>query len=167
MYEETLVILKPDALERNLVGSIIKRYEDEGLEVLDIQYVRKIEDQLLKRHYHSSMAQELGEKAQKATESITNLEDHGMKVLEWLRRYISRGPVIAIKIGGENAIQTVRRVTGYTDPSIAREGTIRGDHGIDSIAKSTEEKRACENLVHASGNPEEARVELELWFPTK
>lgn len=167
MYEETLVILKPDALERRLIGSIIKRYEDAGLQVLDIRYIRKVEGDLLEEQYPSSMAQGLGEKAQKATTGITDPEAHGMKVLEWLRRYISRGPVVAVRIGGEDTVQTVRRETGYTDPATAEKGTIRGDYGVDSIAKSTEEKRACENLVHASGNLEEARVELHLWFPEK
>lgn len=165
MYEETLVILKPDALERRLVGEIIKRYEDAGLEVLDIRYVRKVGGALIKQHYPTSMARSLGEKARKATEGITDLEAHGLKVLERLRTYFTRGPVIAVRMGGEDAIQTVRRVTGYTDPATAEKGTIRGDYGADSLAKSTEEGRAVENLVHASGNPDEAVFELALWFP--
>ncbi|NIN52587.1 MAG: hypothetical protein GTO23_05435 [Nitrososphaeria archaeon] len=80
---------------------------------------------------------------------------------------MTRGPVIAIRIGGVDAIQAVRDVTGYTDPEKAEKGTIRGDYGTDSLANSNEEERACENLVHASGNQQEARVELELWFPEK
>lgn len=165
MYEETLVILKPDALERGLIGSIIKRYEDAGLQVQNIRYFQKVDEDLIKRHYPASMALGLGEKAQKATGDIKDIEAHGMKVLEWLRRYITRGSVIAIKIGGEDAIRTVRSITGDTDPATAEKGTIRGDYGADSLVKSTEEERACENLVHASGNSEEARVELDLWFP--
>ena len=164
MYEETLVILKPDSLERRLVGEIIKRYEDAGLEVLDVRYVRKVGGALIKQHYPTSMARSLGEKASKATEGITDLEAHGLKVLERLRTYFTRGPIIAVRMGGEDAIQTVRRVTGYTDPATAEKGTIRGDFSADSLAKSTEEGRACENLVHASGNPDEAAFELALWF---
>jgi len=165
MYEETLIILKPDALERNLVGEIIKRYEEAGLNVLDIEYIPRVDEGLLRRQYPESMARRLGEKAQKATPGITDPEAHGMKVLERLRRYIGRGPVIAVKMGGEDAITKARRVTGYTDPAEAERGTIRGDLGVDSLAKSTAEGRACENLVHASGDPEEARTELALWFP--
>ena len=167
MYEETLVILKPDALERRLVWSIIERYEGAGLDVLDIRYIREVGEPLINKHYPESMAQGLGEKAQRATKGITDTEAHGKKVLERLRRYVTRGPVIAIRVGGEDAIQTVRRVTGYTDPATAEKGTIRGDYGADSIAKSTEEERACENLVHASGDREEAERELKLWFPEK
>jgi nucleoside-diphosphate kinase len=167
MYEETLVVLKPDAVERRLMGSIIKRYEDAGLEVLGIKYVPKVTVSLIERHYPASMALSLGQKAQRATEGITDPEAHGMKVLERLRTYFTRSPVVALRIGGEDAIQTVRKITGYTDPVTAEKGTIRGDLGTDSLAESTEEERACENLVHASGNPEEAKAELELWFPAE
>ena len=167
MYEETLVILKPDALERRLIGSVIKHYEDTGLEVLDIKYVAEVDRALIEKHYPDSMARGLGEKAQTATEGITDVVAHGMMVLEWLRVYLTRGPVVAMKIGGDDAIQAVRRVTGYTDPTSAEKGTIRGDHGADSLAKATAEERSCENLVHASGNHEEARFELDLWFPSK
>ena len=165
MYEDTLVILKPDALERRLIGSIIQRYEEAGLEVLDLRYIPKVDEEMITKHYPSSMAKGLGEKAQKATSGISDPEAHGMKVLERLRVYFTRGPILAMRIGGEEAIQAVRRVTGYTDPLTAEKGTIRGDYGVDSLSRSTEEERACENLVHASGNPEEARAELELWFP--
>ena len=165
MYEETLVILKPDALERRLIGSIVQRYEEAGLEVLDLRYVPKVDEELIAKHYPSSMARGLGVKAQKATSGIPDPVAHGMKVLERLRVYFTRGPILAMRIGGEGAIQAVRRFTGYTDPLTAEKGTIRGDYGVDSLSKSTEEERACENLVHASGNPEEARAELELWFP--
>jgi nucleoside-diphosphate kinase len=165
MYEDTLVILKPDALERKLIGSIIQRYEEAGLEVLDLRYIPKVDEKMITKHYPSSMAVSLGEKAQKATSGITDPEAHGMKVLERLRVYFTRGPVLAMRVGGEGAIQEVRRLTGYTDPLTAEKGTIRGDYGVDSLSKSTEERRAVENLVHASGNPEEARAELELWFP--
>lgn len=165
MYEETLVVLKPDALERRLIGSIIQRFEEASLEVLDLHYITKVDEEMITKHYPSAMARGLGEKAQKATSGITDPVAHGMKVLERLRVYFTRGPVLAMRIGGEGAIQAVRRVTGYTDPLTAEKGTIRGDYGVDSLSKSTEEERAVENLVHASGNPEEARAELELWFP--
>lgn len=167
MYEETLVLLKPDALERHLVGRIIQQYEDAGLEILDIRYYRNVGEDLIRRHYPESMALDLGKKAQTAMSGIVDPEAHGRKVLERLRRYVTRGPVIALRIGGEDAIKTVRRVTGYTDPSTAEKGTIRGDHGIDSLRRSTDEGRALENLVHASGNQEEAKYELSLWFPNQ
>jgi len=165
MYQETLVILKPDALERNLIGTLIKYYEDAGLLILDMRYYRGVDEGLLRKHYPDTMALSVGLKAQRAVPTIRDPEAHGVKVLRNLRKYFSRGPVLAIKIGGEEAISEVRRVTGYTDPATAEKGTIRGDLGIDSIEKSTEEGRAVENLVHASGTPEEAEAELKLWLP--
>ncbi len=164
MYQETLVILKPDALERNKAGSIIKYYEDTGLKILDIKFYKKVGIDQLKEHYPDSMALSIGNKAKAAVPSITDPVAHGMKVLTALRNYFSRNPVLAIKIGGEDAILAVRRITGYTDPATAEKGTIRGDLGIDTIAKSTFEGRAVENLVHASGNSEEAEAELKLWL---
>ena len=164
MYQETLVILKPDALEQNKIGTIIKYYEDQGLQILDMKYYPKVEQDRLKTHYPDTMALSIGKKAQAAVPTITDPQAHGMGVLTALRSYFSRGPVLAIKIGGENAIKEVRRITGYTDPSTAEKGTVRGDLGTDSIAKSTEEHRAVENLIHASGNPEEAEAELKLWL---
>ena len=165
MYQETLVILKPDALERDLVGALIDRFERAGVRVFDIRYYARVDEALLRRHYPDSMAESLGRKAQLAVTGIVDPVAHGRKVLERLRRYFTRGPVIAVRFGGEDAIQVVRRVTGYTDPATAAKGTIRGDYGVDTIARSTAEGRALENLVHASGNPEEAEAELALWFP--
>ena len=164
MYQETLVILKPDALERNKVGSIIKYYEDAGLEILDLRFYSMVEVDHLRKHYPDTMALSIGKKAKAAVPSIKDPETHGMKVLTALRNYFSRGPVLAIKFGGEDAIMEVRRITGYTDPATAEKGTIRGDLGVDTIEKSTAEGRAVENLVHASGNPEEAEAEIKLWL---
>ena len=158
------MILKPDALEQNKAGSIIKYYEDAGLKVLDMKFYKKVTAERLKIHYPDTMALTIGKKAQAAVPSIKDAEAHGLKVLTALRSYFSRGPVLAIRLGGEDAIKGVRRITGYTDPSTADKGTVRGDLGVDSIAKSTEENRAVENLIHASGNPEEAEAELALWL---
>jgi nucleoside-diphosphate kinase len=164
MYQETLVILKPDALERNKIGSIIEYYEKAGLKILDMKFYKKVELDQLKKHYPDTMALSIGNKAKAVVPSITDPQAHGMKVLTALRSYFSRGPVLAMRIGGEDAIQLVRKVTGYTDPATAEKGTIRGDLGVDTIAKSTAEGRAVENLVHASGNSEEAEAELKLWL---
>jgi len=165
LYEETLVILKPDTQERKLSGEIIRRFENVGLDILDIKYIKKAQSDLILKHYPDTMALGIGLKAQKATPEIKDPQAQGVKVLSKLRQYLSRGPVIAIRFGGEDAIKTVRRITGYTDPSTAEKETIRGELGADSIAKSTAENRVCENLVHASGNQEEAKTELALWFP--
>ncbi len=165
MYQETLVILKPDALERSLVGAIIKYYEDAGLEVKDMRFYKEVGLGMLREHYPDAMAQGIGKKAQAAVPGIADPEAHGLKVLSKLREYFGRGPVLAIRFGGEDAIREARRVTGYTDPATAEKGTVRGDLGRDSIEASTAEGRAVENLLHGSGDPKEAEAELRLWLP--
>jgi len=164
MYQETLVILKPDALERNLVGACLKRFEDAGLKITDTKFFKKVEEKLLERHYPNSMAIVVGKKALLVDPNITDPLTHGLKILKELRKYFTRGPVLAIRFSGDDAILIARKVTGYTDPATADKGTIRGDFGVDNILKSTREGRACENLIHASENTEEAKFELELWF---
>jgi len=109
MYQETLVILKPDALEQNKAGAIIKYYEDAGLKVLDMKYYKKVTTERLTIHYPDTMALTIGKKAQVAVPSIKDAEAHGLKVLTALRGYFSRGPVLAIRLGGEDAIKRPRR----------------------------------------------------------
>jgi nucleoside-diphosphate kinase len=91
----------------------------------------------------------------------------GMQLREWLVEFITSAPVDAYVLEGEDAIKLVRKITGFTDPARADKGTIRGDLGEDSIDRANSEKRATENLVHASGNPEEAEKEINLWFKTE
>ena len=163
MIEKTLVVLKPDAVERKLVGSVVKYYEESGLSIEDAKMC-KVSEELVRRHYPDSMAESLGKKSAKAGEKIDNYVEQGMKVLNWNRTYMTRGSVFAMILVGENAIKQVRAITGYTDPSVAESGTIRGDLGIDSILQANNEQRAAENLVHASGSVEEAEHEIDLWF---
>ncbi len=104
------------------------------------------------------MALSIGRKAQAAVPSIKDPEIHVRRVLDKLRKYFRRGPVLAVKLGGDYAFMEVRRVTGYTDLAIAEKGTIRGDPGLDSIKRSTAEERALENLVYTSGNLDEVKT---------
>jgi nucleoside diphosphate kinase len=89
MYQETLVILKPDALERNKTGAVIKYYEDAGLEVLDMKFYEKVTTERLMVHYPDTMALSIGKKAQAAVPSIKDAEAHGLKVLTALRGYLA------------------------------------------------------------------------------
>lgn len=164
MIEDTLVILKPDAVERNLTGEIIRRYENGGLKIKNVKYLLNVEKRIISEHYSDSMAESLGRKSEKAGEKVKNLKEQGLRILKWNRDYITRGPVIAIIFNGESATKRGREITGYTDPFSAEKGTIRGDLGIDSIIKANKENRAVENLIHASGNIEEAEKEINLWF---
>lgn len=163
--ERTLVVIKPDGVERNLTGEIIRRYEKAGLKLKALKLVQ-VDKDLVSRHYPAEKDYliSLGKKSEKAGDEIEDYETQGRMIVEGLRKYISSGPVVAMILAGEKAIKRVREITGYTDPAKAEPGTIRGDLGEDSILEANKEERACRNLVHASGDPEEAKKEIGLWF---
>ena len=162
MTEKTLVVIKPDGVQRNLIGKIISYYEAGGLEVAKMKMIH-VSKELIAKHYTSEKWYliSLAEKGKKAGEQL----DYGMMIVNGMRNYMTSGPVVAMIIEGEDAIKKVRAITGYTDPSSADKGTIRGDMGIDSISAANKEKRPVKNLIHASGNKEEAETEIALWLP--
>lgn len=163
--EQTLVIIKPDGFARGLTGEIIRRYESQGLKMKALKMLT-VDKSLIERHYpeKESYLLSLGKKSEKAGDKIKDYKAHGLMIVRGLRDYLTSGPVIAMILEGEDAIQKARKITGYTDPSSADKGTIRGDFGEDTIQKANAEKRAAKNLIHASGNPEEAEREIGLWF---
>jgi nucleoside-diphosphate kinase len=163
--EKTLVLIKPDGVKRNLTGEIIKRFEDAGLKLVALKMLAA-DEQLISKHYPMDREYlvSLGKKSEKAGDRIADYEAQGRMIVEGLRKYLTSGPVIAMVLKGDDAINRVRKITGYTDPVKAEPGTIRGDFGEDSIIEANREKRACRNLIHASGNPEEAEKEIRLWF---
>lgn len=171
--EKTLVLIKPDAIERNLVGEIIKRFENNGFKILAMKMV-KVDRKLAEEHYLDSKEQLIG--MGKKTLENTNKEDVknifgtfdaleiGKTLRKWLVEFLENKKVIAMVLEGENAIKRVREIVGFTDPSKAAKGTIRGDFAADSIERANKEKRATRNLVHASGSIEEAEREIKVWF---
>ena len=165
MKEQTLIIIKPDGVQRNLVGEIIRRYEAGGLRAVAMKMLTA-PSRLVARHYPSDEEYviSLGKKSERGGTVVTDYKKQGLAILSWLRAFISSGPVVAMVLEGENAIQRAREITGYTDPAEAAKGTIRGDLGQDSIKKANSESRPVHNLIHASGNPEEARKEIAIWF---
>lgn len=164
--EKTLVVIKPDGVKRNLIGRIIHYYENEGLRV-DAMKMLSVTEELVARHYpeEDEYMVSLGKKSEAAGDKVTNHKEHGRMIVLGLQKYISSGPVVAMIIEGEDAIKRVRKITGHTDPKQAEKGTVRGDFGEDSILTANSQKRPVFNLIHASGNPEEAKKEISLWFP--
>lgn len=166
--EQTLVIIKPDGVKRHLIGEIIKRYELAGLVVKNMMMLRAGRE-LIEKHYpaEDEYLISLGKKSEKAGDVIKDYKAQGLMIVEGLREYLTSSPIVAMLLEGENAILKVRDITGYTDPITAEKGSIRGDFGKDNIQQANAEKRAVQNLIHASGNPEEAEHEINLWFPKK
>ena len=169
--ERTLVIIKPDGVQRTLIGEIIKRYEKMGLKLVGLKLLVASEEQVVK-HYtlDPSWKENVGRK------SIENYEKKGIKppstdpievgnrVIETLRKYMTCGPVVAMVWQGAHAVEIVRKVTGGTEPRSSDVGTIRGDYVLDSYQMSDTDGRAVRNLIHASGSIEEAENEINLWF---
>jgi nucleoside-diphosphate kinase len=170
-YERTLVIIKPDGIQRNLVGEIIKRYERAGLKLTAIKMMVPTAD-LVEKHYtlDPEWRRITGEK------TIKGFKDKGLKpptedpiestgiLLGRLIKYITSGPVIAMVWQGAHAVEVVRKITGGTEPLTSPIGTIRGDFLLDSYQMTEADDRSLRNLVHASGSPKEAENEIMHWF---
>lgn len=165
MTEQTLVLIKPDGVRRSLIGEIISRYEKAGLSIIKLKMLTASKE-IIKKHYPSDEDYliSLGKKSASSGDQINDFLAQGQKIVNWLRAFIASGKVVAMVLEGEDGIALTRTITGYTDPKSAEKGTIRGDLGEDSILKANREARPVYNLVHASGNPEEAQAEIKLWF---
>ena len=143
--ERTLVVLKPDAVARGLVGRLIQRFEDAGFKIVGAK-MAVIDAEFTRKHYF-------------------DLEERlGKEVYDANAAAMQRGPVLAMVIEGVEAVANIRRMVGGTYPNEAAPGTIRGDFAHQSKAYCIENNKAVANLVHASGNPAEAKQELDLWF---
>jgi nucleoside-diphosphate kinase len=143
--ERTLVLLKPDAVARGLAGRVIQRFEDAGLKIVGTK-MKQMDAEFAKRHYF-------------------DLEERfGATVYEKTASFMQQGPVIALVLEGVEAAKTVRRLVGNTFPSEAPAGTIRGDFAHQSKAYTDAQHKVIANLVHASGNSEEAKYEVDVWF---
>lgn len=165
MLQQTLIIIKPDGVSRGLTEEIIRRYEAVGLRVV------KRKDMIaplsiVKKHYpmDPDYLRLIGEKTIAAGQRVKSAEDQGRKVVSWLRKFITSGPIVALVLEGEDAVALARKITGFTDPTLAEKGTIRGDLGTDNILDANREERPVYNLIHASGSEEEAEKEIKLWF---
>jgi nucleoside-diphosphate kinase len=173
--EKTLVLLKPDAVARGLTGEITARFERAGLKIVALKMVHPTPE-MASGHYAgpdewiSGMGQKTLDSFREFdmdVQSVLGTEDPfeiGTMVKTWLVEYVSSGPVVAMVLQGVHAITAVRRMIGFTIPARAEPGTIRGDYSIDSNTVSSLEKRSTKNLIHASGNPEEAAQEIAFWF---
>jgi len=175
--ERTLILIKPDGVKHSLIGNIIKRFESRGLKIVALQLIHPTKDQM-DNHYPKDKEWIIGlgnntVRSYKEFEMPTTLtQDYGtedpheigLKVREWLINFMTSGPIVKIVVEGLHAIKMVRKIVGPTIPAFAEPGTIRGDFSIDSPDFANAKKRAVQNLIHASGNKQEAEEEIKLWF---
>ncbi len=146
MIEQTLVLIKPDGVQRGLMGEIIKRFEQRGLKIVGMK-LTNVDDDTAKKHYTEDISKRRGE-------IVRN------KLLE----FITSGPVMAMAIQGVDAIENVRKIVGETESKSAIPGTIRGDFSHVSFKYADEKEIPVKNLVHASSDKEDAKRELKIWF---
>jgi len=165
MVQQTLIIIKPDGVQRGLTEEIIKRYQISGLKVVKRKTI-VASAEIVEKHYPMDPAylKTIGEKTIAAGQQVKSALDQGRKVVSWLRQFITSGPIVVLILEGEDAIAVARKTTGFTDPKIAEKGTIRADYGTDNILDANKEGRPVYNLIHASGSEEEAKKEIKLWF---
>lgn len=169
--ERTLVIIKPDGVQRSLIGEIIKRFENAGLKLVGMKMLVPSTDHV-ERHYtlDTNWHRVTGEK------TIKGYKDKGLKppsedpleisakILANLKKYLSSGPVIAMVWQGAHAVSIIRKIGGGTEPLTSDVGTIRGDFVLDSYQMADEDGRAVRNLIHMSGSIGEADAEITHWF---
>lgn len=168
--EQSLVIVKPDGVQRGLAGEIISRFEKKGLKVVAMKMAWPTKEMAVKHYDQPESAMRLlGERtiagfAEKGITDTRDPMDIARDIQKKLIRYLSAGPVVAMVIEGPHAVAYVRKLRGHTNPLQADAGTITADYTIDSYFVGDESSRAIRNLVHASGSVEEAETEIRLWF---
>ncbi len=143
--ERSLIVVKPDGVQRSLVGRLLQRFEDAGLKMVGMKMVW-IDGDFAKKHYFDLA------------------ERRGEHVLKNMVDLMTEGPVVAVVLEGVEAVENVRRIVGATEPKSAAPGTIRGDFAHHSFGYTDEKGKGIRNLIHASGNVDEAKQEIALWF---
>lgn len=174
--EQTLVVLKPDAVQRGLIGEILKRFEQVGLKMVACKLILASQE-LANKHYPVERREFIKGMGQKTLDNYKSLNidpkkelgtadsyEIGLMIQKWLVQFISSGPAFAMILEGPHAVELVRKLCGSTLPIMAAPGTIRGDLAFDSSYLANTRKRPIKNLIHASGSLEEAKYEIPLWF---
>jgi len=146
--EQTLIIFKPDALQRGIVGEVLTRFERAGLKIVGAKMLQPEYD-----HYYQHY------------EGIGTLKTRkGEEIFESTLASMQEGPVIAMVLEGVEAVETVRKMVGATEPKSAAPGTIRGDYAHVSYGQAASIGRGVANIIHASADPQEAQKEIGHWF---
>jgi nucleoside-diphosphate kinase len=146
--EQTLIIFKPDSVQRGIIGEIMTRFEKAGFKIVGIKMLQPDYD-----HYH------------KHYEGIGTLKTRkGDEIFESQLASMQEGPVIAMVLEGVEAVETVRKMVGATEPKSALPGTIRGDYAHVTYGQAASVGKGVANIVHASADPGEAKQEIAHWF---
>lgn len=175
MIEQTLIILKPDAVKRGLVGKVIETFENAGLKLMAGKMLKPSAD-VIKNHYPgtSEWVKEMGEKTLASfkqsgddVKKIFKTEDPnklGQFIYDRLIKYWMEGPIIVMVWQGPNAVSVARKLRGHTIPALAVPGTLLAQYSFDSSPLSASLDRVVKTFIHASGSTDEAQREIKFWF---
>ena len=168
--ERTFVIIKPDGVQRSLIGNIISRFEKTGLKFIGFKFFVPTEDQCW-THYNkdddwflekgANIVKDRKEAGMLVEKSVI---EYGKDIVEQLVTFMTSGPVLAMVLEGNEAVGIVKKLVGATEPLSSDVGTIRGDFTVDSYNRAGIDGRAVRNLIHCSDCPEEAEREIKIWF---
>lgn len=168
--ERSFVIIKPDGVQRGLIGEIIKRFERVGLKIVGLKFGMLDKNKIWK-HYDKDDAWFL----KKGTNIINNLQaanlpvekeaiEYGKDIIRALEKFMTACPVVSMVLEGNEAVAVVKKIVGETEPKTSDVGTIRGDFTMDSYNISAVDDRAVRNLIHCSDEVDNANKEIGLWF---
>lgn len=169
-FERTFIIVKPDGVQRSLIGEIIRRIERTGLKIAALKMVNATEEQCW-THYNKDEAWFL----KKGTGIVEDMQkrgltaekeaiEYGRDIIGQLVRFMTSGPVVCLVVEGNQSVAVVKKLVGSTEPATSDVGTIRGDLTLDSYSLAGVDQRAVRNLIHCSDAPEEAQRETKIWF---
>lgn len=168
--ERTLVILKPDAVQRGLIGETIKRIEKTGLKLVALKLVNASEEQLWTHYnkddewYQKKGSNTISEREKLGLPVEKEALEYGKDIIRALVKFMSCGPVVPMIWEGNKAVGIVKKLVGSTEPLSSDSGTIRGDYTIDSYELASLDDRAVRNLIHCSDPVSDAEREIPIWF---
>lgn len=169
--EQTLVIIKPDGVQRSLIGEVIERIERVGFKLVALKFALPAKEKVAE-HYtiDPEWIEKTGRKAldadAKLGKDVSGIDPvaHGGMILHKLQNYLTSGPVVIMVWQGAHVVDVVRKLVGGTEPKTSDVGTIRGDFVHDSYEISNAEGRSVRNVVHASSSVDDATKEIAVWF---
>ena len=168
--ERTFVIIKPDGVQRGLVGEIIKRYERTGLKLVGMRF-GVADEKKFWEHYNKDDAwflkkgtKILEDKKANGLPADKEPMEYGKDIIRQLVKFMTSGPVLMMVWEGNQAAAVIKKITGDTEPSTSDVGTIRGDLTVDSYNIAAVDDRAVRNLIHCSESADEAKREIAIWF---
>lgn len=168
--ERTFVMMKPDCIQRSLMGEIISRFEKVGLKLVGLKLVIADEKTLWKHYnkddewYEEKGARIVENRKASGLSVEKEAAEYGRDIIAALIKYMTAGPVVQMVWQGNQSVAVVTKLVGSTEPATSDVGTIRGDFTVDSYGMSNIDDRAVRNLIHCSDSVESAEMEMDLWF---